>query len=121
MPCSGRRTPGRSGQRADAGAGRTALERAALVLAEAAPDPGVLAGLQRPLETGVDHRAPTADLLRLFDLQQRGAGVPDGEEELGVHVTAGSSVAPVHALSTPSQRSRAGGSIGPVKLCEELH
>ena len=66
-----------------AGAGVAALEGAALVLGEAAPDAGVLTGLQRPREAGLDDLAATADRLGLLDLDQRRAGVPDREEQLG--------------------------------------
>src|SRR5690606_26769841 len=55
----------RGGSAGAAGAGLAALERAALVLGESAPDAGILAGLEGPLETGVDDLAATADLLGL--------------------------------------------------------
>src|SRR2546425_5575628 len=79
-----------------AGPRGAALQRAALVLAHPAPDAGVLAAFQRPLQALDDHVAPAAYGLGILDLQQRGPGVPDGEEELWVLVTAGSAVAPVH-------------------------
>ena len=75
---------------------RPALERAPLVLAHAAPDAGVLAGLDRPAQALFHHRAAAADLFRFLDLEQRRAAVPDGEEQLRVHLTAGGFVAPVH-------------------------
>ena len=78
------------------GAGVAALEGAALVLGHAAPDTGVLAGLDGPLQAGVDHLTPAADGLGLLDLSDRRAGVPNREEQLGVLVEAGSAVAPVH-------------------------
>ena len=54
---------GGAGPLAQAGpvAGVAALERAALVLGQPAPDAGVLAGLQGPRQAGVDHRAAPAD------------------------------------------------------------
>src|SRR5699024_1220805 len=51
-----------------AGAGLPALERTALVLGHTAPDTRVLSGLDGPLQAGVDHFAPAADLLGLLDL-----------------------------------------------------
>lgn len=80
-----------------AGARGAALERAALVLAQAAPHAGVLVGLERVLEAHLAHGATGADRLRLFDLVDRGAGVPDGEEQLGVSSEASGIVAPVHS------------------------
>jgi hypothetical protein len=37
-----------------------------------------------------------AHLPGFLDLEQRGTAVSDGEEQLGVHLTAGGFVAPVH-------------------------
>jgi hypothetical protein len=70
----------------DAGAGVAALQGAAFVLAETAPDAVVLAGLEGPLEALFAHVATTADDLRLLDLEDGRAGVADREEELGVFV-----------------------------------
>jgi len=75
---------------------RAALERSPLVFAHPAPDARVLAAVDGPAEALVHHRAPAADLLGFFDLEQRGTGIPDGEEQLGVHLTAGGLVTPVH-------------------------
>ena len=97
-PCacgpSGGRGP-RSGG-ADPGAGGAALQGAALVLGQAAPDAGVLAGAQGPLEAGLHDRAATAHGLGLLDLDDRRARRPDREEELRVFVPAERAVAPVH-------------------------
>src|SRR5512144_581177 len=79
-----------------AGPGVAALESAALVLGEPAPDPGVLSGLQRPAKAGVHDVATTADDLGLLDLQQRRPGVPDREEQLRVLVEARCPMTPVH-------------------------
>src|SRR4051794_32757265 len=76
---------------------RAALEGAALVLAHAAPDPGVLTGLQCPLQAGVDNGAAPADAFRFLDLQEGRAGVADGEEQLRVLVKAGCAITPIHA------------------------
>ncbi|MGY3679845.1 two-component sensor histidine kinase/PAS domain-containing protein [Streptomyces sp. TE33382] len=73
-----------------------ALHRAALVLAEATPDAGVLAGLKRPLQALLHDGAATADGLGFLDLQQRRTGVADGEEQLGVFLTTNGVVTPVH-------------------------
>jgi hypothetical protein len=47
-------------------------------------------------EALLDHRAAAADGLGFLDLQQRGTGVADGEEELGVFLAANGVVTPVH-------------------------
>jgi two-component sensor histidine kinase len=73
-----------------------ALDRAPLVLAQAAPDAGVLAAVNRPAQALVKHAAPSADLLGLFNLQERGAAVSDREEQLGICLATGGDVAPVH-------------------------
>src|SRR4051812_31361670 len=74
----------------------TALDGAPFLFAHPAPDAGVLTGLECPLETLIGHGAAPADGLGLLDLQERRAGRPDGEEQLGVLVAADSTVAPVH-------------------------
>src|SRR5690606_19390932 len=65
------------------------LERATLVLGQTAPHAGVLAALERPAQAGFTDVAATADRFGLLDLEQRGAGVPDGEEQLRVLVATG--------------------------------
>src|SRR5699024_7577540 len=82
-----------------AGAGATTLEGATLVLAHAAPDACVLAGLQGPREALGGHGAAVADDLRLGDLSERGTGITDGEEQLGILVAADGLVAPIHGNS----------------------
>src|SRR5260370_40176151 len=74
------------------------LVGAPLVFAQAAPDARVLPALDRPLQAALDHRAPAAHALGLFDLEQRWACVPDREEQFRIHLTAGGVVAPVHAV-----------------------
>ena len=49
--------------------GSAALEGAALVFAHAAPDAGVLAGFEGPLEAGVNNRAAAANALGFLDLE----------------------------------------------------
>ena len=49
----------------------------------AAPDAGVLAGLERPRQAGVDDLAATADGLGLLDLQQGGPVLPIGKNSSG--------------------------------------
>lgn len=73
------------------------LECSPLILAQAAPNSGILTRLQSPAQAFIDHAASTANRLRLFDLNQGGAGIADREEQLRVLVTAGRLVAPVHA------------------------
>ncbi len=69
-----------------AGPGCAALERAALVFAQAAPNSGVLAGLDGPLQAGVYHLAAAADALRFLNLKQGGPCIADREEQLRVFV-----------------------------------
>jgi hypothetical protein len=45
------------------------LERAPLVFAHAAPYPGILAALERPLQAGLNRWASAAYLLGLVDLE----------------------------------------------------
>ena len=80
-----------------AGAGCPALEGAALVFAHAAPDAGVLAGLQGPLEASVNNRAAAANALRFLDLKEGRPCVSDGEEQFRVLVEARCAVTPIHA------------------------
>jgi hypothetical protein len=83
---------------------RPALERPPIVLAHAAPDAGVLAAVNGPAKALVEYRAPTADLLGFFNLQERGAAVSDREEQLWIYLATGGDVAPVHG-GNPSRRS----------------
>jgi hypothetical protein len=48
------------------------------------------------------------NLLGLVDLKYRGPGVPDGEKQFGVHVTAGGVMAPVHEGHSFGQAGRVG-------------
>lgn len=60
-----------------------AAQRAAFVFGQAAPDAGVLVGVQRPLQALGARLAASADGLGLRDLVQRAAGHADWEEHLG--------------------------------------
>jgi hypothetical protein len=77
-------------------AGIATLEGAPLVLRESAKNSRVLAELDGPFQADINDLAATADSFGFFDLDQREARVPDGEEQLGVLVQAGSTVAPRH-------------------------
>jgi two-component sensor histidine kinase len=88
----------RSDARAGAQAQRTALQRPSLVLAQSAPNTGVLAAVNGPAKALVHHGAATADLLGLFHLQERGAAVSDREEQLWIYLATGGDVAPVHGV-----------------------
>src|SRR5258705_5930474 len=77
------------------------LDGAPLFFAHPAPDPGVLAGLEGPLEAVIDDRTAPADTLGLLYLQHSRPGCPDREEQLGVLVSAGGTVAPVYCGNTP--------------------
>ena len=71
------------------------LHSATLILRQATPDAGILARLQRPREALVLYIAAIADLLCLFNLHERGAGISDGKEELRVFVTACGAMSPI--------------------------
>lgn len=87
---------------AGAEANGAALVGAALVLAHSAPDPGVLAGVDRPAQALVDDDATTADLLGFFYLEQSRPAVANGKEQLWVYLTAGGLVTPVHDVNSLS-------------------
>ena len=78
-----------AGSGSAASAGGATLQRAALVLAQATPDTGVLVVLECVLQAHLGDRAASADRLGLLDLVDGRSGVPDGEEELGVRGEAG--------------------------------
>jgi hypothetical protein len=80
-----------------AGAGCPPLEGAALIFTHAAPDAGILAGLESPLQACVHYRAPAADAFRFLDLQEGRACVSDGEEQFRVLFEARCAVTPIHA------------------------
>ena len=96
---------GRRVSRCAPGPGVAALERAPLVLAHAAPHAGVLAGLERPRQAFVDHRATTAHGLRLFDLSERGSGVPNGKNSSGSSSRQAACGASPCLLTSPAPRS----------------
>src|SRR6478672_7606975 len=103
---------------AHAGARAPALERAALVLAQAAPDAVVLTRLQRPGKALLAHVAATAHLLGLLDLEDGRAGVADGEEQLWVLVEASRTVAPIHGFA---ELSFGWGNYFRARGCERFH
>jgi len=73
-----------------------ALERAPFILTHPAPHARVLPAVDGPVQAFVHHRAAAAYLFGFLDLEQRGTAVPDREEQLGVHLTAGGFMTPVH-------------------------
>src|SRR5206468_8804060 len=81
-----------------AGAGVAALQGASFVLAQSAPDAGVLAALERPGQALRHHGAASAYSLRLFDLHQCRTGVADRKEQFRVLVAAYRAVTPVHGV-----------------------
>ena len=88
--------------RASAQADRAALVSAALVLAHTAPDSRVLPGVDGPAQAFFGSGATTAHLFGFFYLEQGRTAVPDGKEELWVHLTAGGLVTPVHDVNSLS-------------------
>src|SRR6266568_406535 len=109
---------------AGAGAGPgAALQRTPLVLAHSAPDTGILAAVQCPRQAAGCDRATSANRLGLADLQERGTAVPNREEQLGVLVTAGRAVAPVHCSLLLARRAPAHHSscVGRRGACEWFH
>jgi hypothetical protein len=81
--------------------GNSALEVAPLFLGQPAPDARVLVGLDSPIQAGLSDLTAKADDSCSFKLKKRAVGVPDGEEQLGILVQAGSEVAPRHQDPTP--------------------
>src|SRR5699024_5987076 len=90
--------PGSGGlnRAARAGACLTALERAALLLAHAAPHTGVLAGFEGPREALARNGAACADRLGFLNLRDRRAARADREEQFRILVAANGTMAPVH-------------------------
>src|SRR4051794_12871385 len=86
---------------ADPGASVATLQRPPLVLAEATPDTVVLPGLVGPCEALFAHVAASAHLLGLLDLEDRGTGVADREEQFRVLVEARRTVTPIHGCGNP--------------------
>jgi hypothetical protein len=83
------------------GGGVAAFEGAAFLLGQAAPDPGLLPGLNSPFQAGLGDLTATAYGLGSFCLEKRGASVPVWEEQLGVLAPAGSAVASSHHGRAP--------------------
>ena len=69
-------------------ASEAAAQIASLLLGGAAPDTGVLVGLQCVFQAIALHGAFAADFLGTVDLYQRVAGGADGEEQVGISVSA---------------------------------
>lgn len=72
--------------RSPARASCATFERAAFVFAQTTPDAGILSGLNRPLETGVDDLASAAHALCFFNLKQGGPCIADREKQFRVFV-----------------------------------
>jgi hypothetical protein len=77
------------------------LQRSTFVFAQASPHAMILSGLKCPLEALFADITAAAYDLGLFDLQDGGTRVADGEEELRILIEACRLVAPVHG-DTPS-------------------
>src|SRR5439155_1761634 len=73
-----------------------APSRAAFLFGHSAPDAGVLAGAEGPLEARRLHGARSADRTRRFNLGERGTGRADREEQFWIDVAAGRFVPPIH-------------------------
>jgi hypothetical protein len=80
---------------------RAATQLTPLVFGRPAPDAGVLTGFERPLEAIPLHRACSAYRLSGLDLRKRWTRGADRKEDLGVDVSAGRTVAPVHRSHLP--------------------
>ena len=86
-----------------AGASGATLESATFVFAQTAPDSGILTGLEGPLQAGLCDFTAATDSLCFLNLEQRGSGVADREEELRILIEACCTVSPIHGdLSTNS-------------------
>src|SRR3954454_19112217 len=87
---------------------RPSAQRPPLVLAQSAPDTGLLPAVEGPLQARLRPSAPRAHRVRLGRLRDRRTRGADREEQLWVLVRAGGPVAPVHR-----QPSRRAGPVGP--------
>ena len=86
-----------------AGTSGTTFESATLILAQTSPDSGILTGLEGPLKAGLCDFTTATDSLCFLNLEQRGSGVADREEELRILIEACCTVSPIHGdLSTNS-------------------
>jgi len=81
---------------ADPGTGVAALQHTTLVLGLTAPDTVVLVGRESPREALLKHVTTAAHLLGFFDLEDRAAGVADGEEQFRILIEANGFVTPIH-------------------------
>jgi hypothetical protein len=89
------------------GTGIAALDGTTFVRGLSAPDPILLAGLNGPTQAGLNNLTATADNLGFFYLEKRGAGVPDREEQFGVHDEASSTITPTHQDRAPCMEGEA--------------
>src|SRR3954454_24092887 len=78
-----------------------ALQRTTFVFAQASPHTVVLAGLKRPLKALFANITTAAYDFRLFDLQDGGTRVADGEEELRVLIEAGRTITQIPGALPP--------------------
>jgi hypothetical protein len=83
------------------GPGIAAFDGTPFIVGLSAPDSVLLAGLHRPVQAGLGDFAAVADSSCLFDLEKCRAGIPDGEEQLGVLFQAGSGVTSGHQGQAP--------------------
>jgi hypothetical protein len=99
--------------------GGTAFERPSLVFAQATPDSSILTGFECPLEAGLGYLAATTHGLCFLNLEQRGSGVADREEEFRILIEACCTVSPIHGdLSTNSVNAVAHARIPGVQLSQ---
>jgi hypothetical protein len=83
-------------------AGRATLQGATLILRQTAPNAGILSTLKGPSKAGILNDATVADLFCFFNLSNSWSGIANGEEKLGILVTAGRLMSPIHDGSLPS-------------------
>jgi len=79
--------------------GSAPFEGTPLIVGLTTPDTVLLTGLYRPVQAGLGDFTAVADHSCLLDLEKRGAGVPNREEQFGVLLQAGSTVTPRHQCS----------------------
>ena len=77
------------------------FEGTSFVCGQSAPDPVVLAGLHGSAQPGLNDLTATADGFCFFELAKCRVAVPEREEQLGVHVQAGSTITPRHQDRAP--------------------
>src|SRR4051812_40483399 len=89
--------------------GAASVQLVSLVLAQPAPHPVALAGLQRPGQACLGHRTAVADRFGFGEVVPRRLGGSGGEEQLGMLGAASRLVQPIHLTHSTPLRATADG------------